>query len=138
MPDRWGHDFEPGGYYGVVRCVRCGLSAVEGGPHTWCQVPPPPRDFGTSGDAHDATPEDVGSIFDRALSESPFDRLDRIHKRGSALSAPAAAPASGPPASGPQHDLNCEWQFEQYGAECTCGVSRPRAAWFAPWRGERS
>ncbi len=81
MAENWEHDFEPGaGYagYHTVKCRRCLLVATAGGPHTWCPLPPPPpSDFGCS----DATPEDVGAIFDRALSESPFDRLDRLHRR---------------------------------------------------------
>lgn len=29
-----------------------------------------------------------------------------------------------------RHHLNCEWQFEQYAHECTCGLTAPKAPWF--------
>ncbi|MBV9250787.1 MAG: hypothetical protein JO227_16245 [Acetobacteraceae bacterium] len=36
------------------------------------------------------------------------------------------------------HDINCEWQLDQYDFECTCGMTRPRAPWFIPFEGERA
>lgn len=32
-----------------------------------------------------------------------------------------------------EHDINCEWQFEQYPWDCNCGVTAPRAPWFVPY-----
>jgi hypothetical protein len=29
-----------------------------------------------------------------------------------------------------RHHINCEWQFEQYAQECTCGLTAPKAPWF--------
>ena len=31
------------------------------------------------------------------------------------------------------HDYNCDWQFEQYDTDCTCGFTRPRHRTFVPW-----
>jgi len=31
-----------------------------------------------------------------------------------------------------EHDINCEWQHDQYDFECCCGATRPRAPWFQP------
>lgn len=30
------------------------------------------------------------------------------------------------------HDLNCDWQLDQYDFECTCGATRPRHPDFVP------
>lgn len=32
------------------------------------------------------------------------------------------------------HDINCEWQLDQYPSDCTCGKTRPRAPWFVPFK----
>lgn len=54
---------------GLDACARCGGLAVFVGRNTECPVPPSPEPRPAA-----------AQILDRALGESAFDRLDRLHK----------------------------------------------------------
>ena len=60
----------------------------------------------------------------------------RVKRAPKAQAAATTVRAGTPKARALAHDINCEWQLDQYDHECTCGVTRPRAPWFVPYNSE--